>query len=380
MRRAGRIASWCLGALLAPIVAQAEIDPIATARSAIADLAAAADQLSAAQSARDRVAALTATITAHEEGLLALRESLRRAALREEAITLRFEAERGTLSDLLSALQNVSAEPAPVLLLHPDGPLPTIRAGLLLGDATPALAQQALALRAELEEMRALQELQNGALVQIEQALSNLQTARGDLAQAIAERREPPPRFDLDDEALRQIVSTIDTLDGLIAFIGPQSLPATAQEAGLGRFEDAKGNLAPPVAGRVLRGFNQPDAAGIARPGLILAVRPVSLVTAPWHGTIRYAGPLLDYDNVILIETGGDYLLILAGLGDLYVTAGQVISTGDPLGLALGAGVNSEELIATGADRAGGDLSETIYMELRNNDEALDPAPWFLLQ
>jgi septal ring factor EnvC (AmiA/AmiB activator) len=47
-------------------------------------------------------------------------------------------------------------------------------------------------------------------------------------------------------------------------------------------------------------------------------------VTTPWPASVRYAGPLLDYGNVIILEPEADYLLIVAGLATLFVQAGEL--------------------------------------------------------
>ena len=64
------------------------------------------------------------------------------------------------------------------------------------------------------------------------------------------------------------------------------------------------GSLALPVQGIVLRRANQPDAAGVARPGIIMATRPGAIVTTPAAATIRYSGPLLEFGNVVILAAG----------------------------------------------------------------------------
>ena len=93
-------------------------------------------------------------------------------------------------------------------------------------------------------------------------------------------------------------------------------------------FDAARGSLPLPVLGALLRRFNEADAAGINRPGVLFAVQPRALMTAPWPASIRCAGPLVDYGNVIILEPQADYLLILAGAGDLFVTAGELVPVG----------------------------------------------------
>ena len=329
-----------------------------------------------AQGARYRVEALTQTVRAYEEGLLALREGIRQAALRERTILMAFDAERDRLSRLLGVLQSIEAAPAPVVLMHPEGPLGTARAGMILSEVTPAVASQARALRAQLEELAALRAVQDMALRDLSDALERAQDARTQLSQAIAERRMLPENFLSDDVAMTQLVDSVDSLDTLSALLA-QSPPAASPE--LPDFITARGTLHLPVLGTQLRAFGEADAAGVARPGLVYATRAGALVTAPWPASVRYAGPLLDYGNVIILEPEAGYLLVLAGLDTVYVNTGVVIPAASPLGLMPGgAESDTEELIVATLQGSGAALSETLYMELRENGVPVDPAEWFI--
>ena len=364
----------CASLLLAG-PARAELNAAQTATQAAEMLQQAGFALLEAEDARDRVAALTQTVRAYEEGLLALREGIRQAALREQTILLMFEAERDRLSRLLGVLQTVEAAPAPVVLLHPAGPMGTARSGMILSAMTPAVAAEARALRLQLEELAALRAVQDDALGQLNTALARAQDARTLLSQAIAERRALPENFLSDDIAMTQLIASVSSLDDLSALLA-RDPPAAARE--LPDFAAARGTLAPPVLGSRLRSFGEPDAAGVARPGLVLATRPGALVTAPWPASVRYAGPLLDYGNVIILEPEGGYLLILAGIETLYVGTDALVSGTAPLGLMPGQPESgTEELIVATPQGGGVALTETLYMELRENGAPVDPANWF---
>jgi septal ring factor EnvC (AmiA/AmiB activator) len=365
----------CLAALLLAAPARAELDAVATTEQAAELLEQAAFALLEAETARDRVEALTQTVRAYEEGLLALREGMRQAALREQTILSVFEAERDRLSRLLGVLQSIEGAPAPLLLLHPEGALGTARSGLILSEVTPAVAEQARELRTQLEDLAALRTLQDGALDQLSLALDRIQAARTQLSQAIADRRDLPENITRDQTAMDELLQSVESLDGLA-----DVLSRTEASAGLDLpdFAEARGTLPLPVLGTVLRGFGDADAAGVTRPGLVLATRSRALVTAPWAASVRYAGPLLDYGNVIILEPEGTYLVVLAGLGTVYVTPGEIVASGGALGLMPGdPGQESEELIATQTQGGGAALSETLYIEVREDGAPVDPAPWF---
>ena len=336
------------------------------------DLLAAIAALEAATAGREQVAALTRTIQAYEAGLSALREALRQATIRETALLLRFEAGRDRLARLLGALSAMDPAPTPLLLLHPSGPLGTARSGMMLADLTPALQAEVQALRAELQEVADLRSLQQSSTETLMRGMTAAQAARTALSQAMAARGPLPRRFADDPERLRLIVQDADTLDALAG----QLAPDLNTDGLMPDFAAAQGRLRLPVNGQVLRRAGEADAAGVARPGLVVATRAQALVSAPWPGTIRYLGPFLDYGNVMILETGPGYLLVLAGMGAVFGEVGEIVAAGAPLGLMGGA----DTLNDPGADHrngTGGNGTETLYMELRQGGQPVDPGDWF---
>ncbi|MGL4236714.1 murein hydrolase activator EnvC family protein [Tabrizicola sp.] len=340
------------------------------AAKASADLQEAVAALDAATEARDRVAALSQTIRAYESGLAALRGALREAALREATLTKAFEAKREGIGRLLGVLATMEANPGPLLLLHPEGAIGTARSGMILADVTPALQSEAMALKAELQELADLRALQLSAGDVLERGLATAQAARTALSQAMSDRTDLPRRFTEDPEVLRGLLDSADTLDAFAAGLSPDATSGTT-------FTGAKGKLPLPVFGTVLRRPGEADATGARRPGVTLATQARALVTAPWPATIRYRGPLLDYGNVMILEPGDGYLLVLAGLDILYGEVGEVIAADAPLGLMGGPATASAEFVTLAPDGSGGRDTETLYMELRQGAKPVDPLEWF---
>lgn len=370
IRRAALVLAL-IGAL--PVLAQAQSVAEQAARAA-ASLQEAVLAMEGATEARDRVAALTRTIQAYEQGLAALRDGLRQARVREATLLLQFDAQRERVSQLLGVLSQMEATPGPLLLLHPSGPLGTARSGMILSEVTPALQAEVTRLQGELTELRDLRALQEGAGAVLEQGLQAAQVARTTLSQAISDRTDLPRRFTEDPEALRGLLESADTLD---AFAAGLELEATSAALSIRSFASAEGNLALPVLGTVLYRAGEADGAGVRRPGMTLATRARALVTAPWAGTIRYRGPLLDYGNVMILEPGSGYLMVLAGLGTVYGEVGEVVETGAPLGLMGEVAPGSTEFLGNREDVSGIRETETLYIEIRNGDAPVNPAPWF---
>ena len=362
-------AAFCLALAVTAHPGAAE-DAAAQAAVAAQDLSKAVAALEQAEGARDRVTALTATIRAYETGLAALREALRQASLRQTALTLQFDAKRERISQLIGVLSQLEAEPGPLLLLHPTGPLGTVRSAMMLADVTPALQAEAEDLRKQLGELNDLRNLQLSAGETLASGLSVAQDARSALSKAISDRTELPRRFTEDPEVLKGLLQSADTLGAFAAGLAPDS--ADAED-----FAAARGRLPLPVLGTIIRQAGEADAAGVRRPGMTLSTRPRALVTAPWPATIRYLGPLLDYGNVMILEPGGGYLLVLAGLETVYGEVGEVVAAGAPLGLMGGGEANVADILEGAQEGGGVHESETLYMELRQGAEPVNPAEWF---
>lgn len=326
-----------------------------------------------AKSSKDRVASLTRTIRAYEEGLTALRYALRQAHLRETTLEMRFDSKRQYVGQLLSVLAQMESNQGPLLLMHPSGPAGTVRSGMMLAEVTPAIQAEAESLRAELTEMRDLRKLEQSATEALTMALSEAQQARMVLSQAISERSTLPEKFTENTAAMETLKSSAATLEALTTDLASEELASEEDQ----EFASAKGSLDLPVLGNRLRRFLEADPADVRRPGVTLATRPRALVTAPWSATIRYIGPLLDYGNVIVLEPGSGYLMILAGLDTIYGAVGDVVGPSAALGLMGGGEPGVADFMVSAQEGGGVQGTQTLYIELRQGAEPVDPAEWF---
>lgn len=361
---------------LSAAVAGADTDPAHLAKRAAHQLNVAAIALRDADKASDRVAALTQTIQAYEAGLVAMREGMRRAAIREHALQLEFEAKSEDVSRLLGVLQSMQATSVPLLLLHPSGPIGTARSGMILSEVTPAIQAQAQALRRQLEEVALLHGLQQSSAQVLIDGLHGAQQARTQLSQAISDRVDLPKRFTEDPVKTAILLDSSETLNGFASGL-IDIAEDTELQISLPDFEEAKGQLPLPVNGTLLRHYNEADAAGVRRPGLLLATRPLSIVTTPWPATIRYRGPLLEYGNVMILEPSSGYLLVLTGLNLVYGKIGEVLPAGAPVGLMGGEGPENGDFLSLSGQQGGSERTETLYIELRHEKETVDPEQWF---
>ncbi len=351
----------------------AQTGPAPALRAAAAEIEAATAALSAASDAQDRVGALADTIRSLESGLGSLRLALRasseigqekRAAIAENRKKL------GVLLATLSTLQNNAG----ALSLHPSGAVAAARTAMILAALTPELRLRAEALQAEMAEVDALFAAHNAALVNLQAALLTLQSARTELSQTIRENL-PPPANPADSALnIEQLLRASDDLSGLAIQLGarvgrtppPSAIPIIA----------LKGKLKLPVEGLMTRNYNEPNAAGIRQPGIMITAPPLSLVIAPQAAIVRFAGDFMEYGQVVILEPAPRNLQIYAGFGQVYVSTGEVLESGAIMGLLGGETPDSAEFLAeTGGEADKG--AESLYIEIRENGSPVNPLTWF---
>src|SRR5690606_17964166 len=137
-------------------------------------------------------------------------------------------------------------------------------------------------------------------------------------------------------------------------------------------FSSAKGALAFPAQGVRIREFGTPDSFGSTAKGLSIATRASAQVTAPCDGTIVFAGPFRSYGELLIIDAGEGYHVLLAGMKQINVEAGQFVRAGEPIGVMGESAVSSA--VIGGIE---GDSRPILYVEFRSSGNSVDPSPWW---
>jgi septal ring factor EnvC (AmiA/AmiB activator) len=191
----------------------------------------------------------------------------------------------------------------------------------------------------------------------------------------MADRKDLPKRFIEDKSKTAILIAAAETLD---TFIRGLSILAIDEAAGsLPDIRARKGKLSFPVNGRILREFESADAAGIARPGIIVATTAGAMVSTPTAATVRYRGELLDYGLVTILEPQRDVLFIFSGMAQIFGNIGEVLPTGSPIGIMGGELPSAGKMLGESAARSGTYRPETLYIEVRENETPQDPLLWF---
>ena len=356
-----------------PLFAQNDLE--FQARQAQQSLDSAWNKLERSKSAKDRISALTDAILSFEESLSLARDSLRQISVLEARAQQKLSVEEEAYGELIGVLLSIDKSPIQAELLHPDGPMSTARGGMLIADLLPALEEKVQSLRSDLEAARYLSELQYQVTLDLQVGLVALQETRAALGRAIADRDDLPKRFVEDPAQTAILLAAADTLD--IFADGLSLIAKNEAEGSLPDITTRKGTLPMPVQGKVIRYFNEVDAAGIKRPGIVVATSDNALVRTPTAATIRYRGPLLDYGLVSILEPQKDILYIFAGLSTVYGDIGEVLPAGSPVGLMGMSEIFDEKNLIETLNESAGLRGETIYIEVRVNKAPENPLTWF---
>ena len=135
-------------------------------------------------------------------------------------------------------------------------------------------------------------------------------------------------------------------------------------------FSEANGRLPMPAQGRQVLGFAEKTQFGGQSKGIVLETRQGAQVTSPCDGWIVYAGEFRSYGQLLIINAGGGYHVLLAGLSQIDVQPGQFVLAAEPVGTMSG--------WAQQAQPAASNSAPVLYVEFRKDGKPIDPDPWWV--
>ncbi|TPM63063.1 murein hydrolase activator EnvC [Mesorhizobium sp. B2-2-4] len=335
----------------------------------------------------------------------------------QQKIRASLMARRDVLAEVLGALQRMGLNPPPAILVKPEDALSSVRSAILLGAVVPELRQQTDRLLADLKE-------QTRVTASIEAERARLTAAVGE--QTAEKKRlgmllEAKQKLEADTQAQlsaerqhsEELAAKASSLKELIASLEAQAErnrkaadAAKAAEAGqaggdkaggdkAGRdkaggdmtaslpvpeanrlaaaapFSALQGQIALPVIGRIKRRFGAEDGNGAVMLGDMVATQSGAIVTAPADGNVLYAGPFRSYGQLLILNAGDGYHVVLAGMSRISVATGQSVLAGEPVG-AMG-----EARVASTSASKNGNATPELYVEFRKDGKPVDPTPWW---
>jgi len=318
---------------------------------------------------------------------------------REQVFQKSLDERRAVIVEILAALQRVGRQPPPALLVRPEDALKALRTAITLGAVVPDMRAEADAIAGDLADLLRVRKdivSERAGLSQNLDRLANEQLRLNMLIDA-RQKKQASAEQALAGEQRHAVALArqVDNLKDLIAELEANLDPAAraARTAARAIEDDATrpdlaalgdpGRLAPaiafaatrgqlhlPVNGVPIRGFGAPDGAGGTQKGLSIAAHAGAQITAPCDGWVVYAGPFRSYGQLLILNAGSGYHVLLAGMERISVDLGQFVLTGEPVAVMGGAAQVSAAV-------ASGSKQPVLYVEFRKDGTPIDPSPWW---
>jgi len=315
-------------------------------------------------------------------------------------------ARRDVLAEVLGALQRMGLNPPPAILVKPEDALSSVRCAILLGAVVPELRQQTERLMADLKEQTRVtasieaerarlttavtdQTAEKKRLTMLLEAKKKLQA---DTQTAIAAEQQHSQQLAAKASSLKDLIASLEAdkarkaqdqvkaserkstdsdTTASTTELAALPVPEANRLTGSAPFSALQGQIALPVIGKIKRRFGTDDGSGAAMQGDMVATQSGAIVTAPADGNVLYAGPFRSYGQLLILNAGDGYHVVLAGMSRISVATGQSVLAGEPIG-AMG----EARVASTSASRNENSTSE-LYVEFRKDGKPVDPAPWW---
>ena len=351
-----------------------------------------ADRRKLAQDLIDTAARTRAT----EAKIEATQQRLEPLDAKEAAIRKSIDGRREVIGEVLAALQRIGRRPPPALIASPEDALVAVRTAMVLGAVLPDMRAKVSELAADLTELLNVRKSIVAERDKLKADVAALDTERARMSALVDERQkqqaEREQALAAEQAKAAELARQAGDLKDLIAKL-EQSLDPAVRDAREGARSDKRpalsafrdpGRLAPaaafaslrgrvpmPVNGVKLRNFGAPDGTGGTEKGLTVATRAGAQVTAPADGWVVYAGPFRSYGQLLILNVGGGYHVLLAGMDRISVDLGQFVLAGEPVA-TMGTGSHIAAILASGSSQP------VLYIEFRKDGTPVDPGPWWV--
>ena len=318
---------------------------------------------------------------------------------RETYLRKSLDERRAVIAEILAVLQRVGHQPPPALLVQPEDALRAVRTAIMLGAMLPDMREQAEAISGDLGDLVRVRADTVGERERLASDLALLGRAQFRLSALVDERqaRQTTTEAALEAERTRagDLARQVDSLKELIAKLESgldaatraahseaRSIEEDATKPDLSTLRDPgrlspavafasmRGHLKLPVNGAKIRDFGAADGVGGTQKGQSIAAHAGAQITSPCDGWVVYAGPFRSYGQLLIVNAGGGYHVLLAGMERISVDLGQFVLTGEPVAI-MGGGA---QVSAAGATKA---KPPVLYVEFRKDGTPIDPGPWW---
>ncbi len=286
--------------------------------------------------------------------------------------------DRQSFIKLIAALQRIENNPPPAFAASPGDAVEAARAARMISAISGELKNRADDLSktlSELETLKAKMESKQASLAANEKILTKrraniakLVKQKAALEKSISSEQEETLRevakLAAEAKTLRDLIQSFEAaIGGIEPRVKPRSPSSPARRPKIKpldlpknatKFAKAKSLMRAPVTGKIIRNY------GSGEKGMTVSARSRAQVIAPYAGRIEFSGAFKNYDNVVILNVGEGYFILMTGMGDSYAKSGAMVKAGEPIGLM--------------PFKTQG--TANLYIEFRKNGGTIDPKPW----
>ncbi|MFN4183270.1 MAG: murein hydrolase activator EnvC family protein [Hyphomonas sp.] len=339
---------------------------------------------------QDLLAAAAEALRREDQAVSAEKALIELSDKRGKAATQLLENE-GAYEDLIAALAAANRRRPPALVVSPGQSGIAIRRAVLMQTTLPELNIRAQRISGEIAALNKLEDQIRTEQARLEAAEATIALKKEEIERLAATKRSQYEGLSGDVAALKSRAEKLgkeaDTLRDLLTALessapaapgakpqqrpqlaalrpapktSPPSKPAPAKVSSKPLGKSALGGLLQPVSGDVRNRFGDKLPGGSTAEWISFETRSEAQVVAPAGGVVEYARPFRSYGSMLILRTSDGYHVILTGMSRIYVSEGQSVAAGEPVGLM--------------PDRA--EPPPELTLELRLGDRVLNPAEW----
>ncbi len=303
-----------------------------------------------------------------------LAELAGRLKLNSQAI----QSDRHSLIQLIAALQRTENNPPPAFAASPEDAVQAARAARLISAMSGELKNRADDLAEKLSELETLKSKVQSKQISLAANEKILAKRRANIAKRVKEKSaleksvsseqeetlREVARLAAEAKTLRELIQSFEAaIGGIEPRVKPRSPSSPARRPKIKpldlpknatKFAKAKNLMRAPVTGKIIRNY------GSGEKGMTVSARSNAQVIAPYAGRVEFSGAFKNYENVVILNVGDGYFILMTGMGEAYAKSGTMVKAGEPIGLM--------------PFKTQG--TANLYIEFRKNGGTIDPKPW----
>lgn len=309
-------------------------------------------------------------------------EELKKMIVKRIQVDQSLKGRRAEFAEVLAILERIGLNPPPALMVRPEDVLTSVRSSVLLGAIVPQMQEKIQALTESLKELTNLSNAIAREYSALKTKMQNQAEQRKHLELLLDTKAKLQKRSEeeLTEQQQKNIVllKKAQSLEELILELDRQSklssnVPAQVRKnlqlLEQSNFESRKGSLLFPVLGKKIQRIN--NISQITRFGEMIETESEAVVVAPADALVAFAGPFRSYGQLIILNVGNGYHIVLIGMSKINVTQGQFVLSGEPIGMM------AMQFIANSVALDIGKTAPILYIEFRKQGKPVNPTPWW---